>query len=745
MRVSHDSPPIGVTGHEGDHALIESLGPAGSAFFGGFRSLREVQRQAIPRILAGHDVLLASATASGKTEAVLAPLLARTLSRVRREDSGVRMLLIAPTRALVNDLVSRLDGPLGRLNLSCGRQTGDHKQKSRRPFVLITTIESFDSMIVRNGHVERGLVTDHLLAGLVAIFIDEVHLFDKTARGDQLCWLLGRLRRIRRLRGRSGKDGRAGLQVCAGSATISDPEGLAQRVLGRAAVVVRVSGVRRIELLAPSDTRKCLLLDESVDTAELCKHIELAPPEKLIKTAEDRIWTAMASLGDVPMRKALVFVPTRSLVDRLATHLNGTLLRRREVTVLAHHGSLERAVRESAEVDFSAATDAILVATTTLEVGIDIGDVDFVTLIGAPPTTRSLLQRIGRAGRRTGCTRVLAVPRTVIEQMAMASMLTAARAGCIDSDHYARRWSVFIQQAASFVAQGRPVGRKRADLLELARDVWPGDNSATVEGIVQHLIAQRFLVEKMGRLWLGEKWADRFDASGHGMHGNLDSASDGLPAVNAVTGEIIAHVTGQPGEIDSVALSGRNWDINYASGELLLTPRENSSTREAFPYLARRAPLRREYASHVKRGVGLEEWDAPLIDLYCGLTWFHFGGVEYELILCEHLQLRPIATLSGLAVRVVNAGFLASTPLDISVRSADQVVHRRYRDLERVLDVGPYQHLLPDSCRRNVVKALIDLPALQGWLHSRRIWRISSDDPRFAYLQQFRVNDSGKN
>ena len=237
-----------MSGQASDRELVRALGPVGAAFLGGFRTLRDVQRAAIPRILEGRDVLVASATASGKTEAVLAPLVARTLNRLPMHGPSIRMLLIAPTRALVNDLAARLDGPLGRLGLACGRQTSDHRDKYGRPFVLITTPESFDSMLVRDGRVDNGRVTDHLLAGLAVVFVDEAHLFDGTARGDHLSWLMGRLRRVRLLNDESGTDGRAGLQVCAGSATISDPEGLAYRLLGPCAIAVRVPGTREVEV-----------------------------------------------------------------------------------------------------------------------------------------------------------------------------------------------------------------------------------------------------------------------------------------------------------------------------------------------------------------------------------------------------------------------------------------------------------------------------------------------------------------
>ena len=170
-----------------DTALVEALGTVGRAFFGSFQLLREVQRLAIPPIYSGENVLVTSATASGKTEAIMAPLVARAKDRVPTSRHRVRLLLIAPTRALVNDLTARVEGPLERLGLTCGRQTSDHKDKHKQPFVLITTPESFDSMLVRDGRLNAGKMVDHLLAGVSAVFIDEAHLFDGTARGDQLC------------------------------------------------------------------------------------------------------------------------------------------------------------------------------------------------------------------------------------------------------------------------------------------------------------------------------------------------------------------------------------------------------------------------------------------------------------------------------------------------------------------------------------------------------------------------------
>ena len=666
----------------------------------------------------------------------MAPLVARTLAGDTAAGSPrVRLLLVAPTRALVNDLTARLEAHLARLNLTCGRQTSDHRDKHKTPFVLVTTPESFDSMLVRDARREGGRVVDHLLAGVVAVFIDEAHLFDGTTRGDQLCWLLGRLRRLRRLNGDGEASNSSTLQVCAGSATVSNPEGLASRLLGSDAVALRVPGTREIEVFGPSEAPSWFPLEASMELNMLRDRLEIVPSPEIAEGTERRVWEALSSDGDGNMRKALVFVPSRRLSDTLSAHLAGTLTQRRQLEVVAHHGSLTRERRENAENTFSRARDAVLVATTTLEVGIDIGDVDLVTLVGAPPGTRSLLQRIGRAGRRIGRTRVLTLPRTEVEQAALASMLISARDGALEPERYGRRWSVCVQQAASFVAQGRPRGRKRGDLVDLARDVWPDESAGTADAITGNLLDTEHLVETHGRLALGETWADTFDEGGRGMHANFDSSGGGIPVVDASTGETITHVAQTPEGHQDLALGGQRWDVQGASGgEILLKPKGAGRVREGFRYAARSAPTGLEYAVHVRRGLDLGEFDAPILDLPVGLIWLHFGGSGFQVLLCDLLpELRPVGVMAGLAV--------TGSPTDIALNdlamresTLRQAVDNRFEDLERVLSVGPYQGYLPSECRRRVVADLIDVPALRHWLETRRVWQMTNDDPRWSHV-----------
>ena len=720
-----------------DSDIVRSLGTAGTAFFGSFYELREIQRRAIPPIRAGRNVLVASATASGKTEAILAPLIARTLKGAPRDIPRVRVLLIAPTRALVNDLTARIEGPLNRLGVTCGRQTSDHRDKGKTPFVLVTTPESFDSMLVRDARLQAGRVVDHLLAGVMSVFVDEAHLFDGTARGDQLSWLLGRLRRLRQLDVEQPTGSRSlALQLCAGSATVSDPEGLASRLLGSEAEVVRVEGTREVEVFGPTDASGWFPLEPSMEIAALRDRLEPMPGPEFAEEAGRRIWQALSN-DDEYMRKALVFVPTRRLCDTLSAHLSDSLRRRRELEVFAHHGSLSRNRRERAERGFASGRDAVLVATTTLEVGVDIGDVDLVALVGAPPDTRSLLQRIGRAGRRIGRTRVLALPRSEIEQAAIASMLLSARDGVLEPRGYGRRWSVFVQQTASFVAQGRPRGRRCSDLLGLARDVWPEESTGTADAIVENLLNTECLVEHHGRLALGESWADAFDEGGRGMHANLDSSGGGIPVVDASTGETVAHVAQRPTEGRDLALGGQRWDVQEGGGgEILLKPKGVGGAREGFQYMARCAPTGLEYAVHVRRGLGLDESDAPILDCPDGPIWLHFGGSGFQTLLCALMpDLRPTAGLAGLAVAGGRINGTIMGELASRESALHQAVEGHFAALEPVLSVGPFQRHLPEECRRRVVEELIDVPAFRHWLRTRRVWELTRNDPRWTLVE----------
>lgn len=137
------------------------------------------------------------------------------------------------------------------------------------------------------------------------------------------------------------------------------------------------------------------------------------------------------------------------------------------------------------------------------------------------------------------------------------------------------------------------------------------------------------------------------------MHANFDSSGGGIPIVDASTGETVAHVAQRPAGDRDLALGGQRWDVQEGGGgEILLKPKGAGGAREGFQYAARSAPTGLAYAVHVRRGLGLGEPDAPMLDSPEGLIWLHFGGSGFQTLLCALVpDLRPIGGLAGLGGR----------------------------------------------------------------------------------------------
>ena len=350
-----------------------------SPFFARHGNFSPVQLHAIPPILDGRHTLVMAATASGKTEAAIAPLVERHLfgpDRLpRKRPSELLLLYISPSRALVRDLYARMALPLEQLGVSVEMKSGDTGPLSILPNVLITTPESTDSLLTR---------LPRQFAHLQAVILDEIHLLDEGPRGDHLRCLLQRIGVIRTYHSRQSEErAPAPLQRVALSATVADPAGVARRYL------------------SPTDQVHPSAKPEGADVAivdvpgrrELSA--EIVPVAQLEEIAQALLWRAW---GVPPAHKSLIFCNTRREVEETATYLRSNL--GYETAVFVHYSNLEPALRRTIEEDFSNAASALCVSTSTLELGIDIGDIDDVVLIGPPPSVTSFLQRIGRGNRR---------------------------------------------------------------------------------------------------------------------------------------------------------------------------------------------------------------------------------------------------------------------------------------------------------------------------------------------------------
>jgi ATP-dependent Lhr-like helicase len=379
-----------------------------AAFYGRFSSLRPAQDAAIPPIVSGQNVVLSSGTGSGKTEAVVAPLLSRYW-RQAVESDALTILYIAPTKALANDLAKRLHAPLEALGLLVGVRHGDRDDlaSGKTPHFLLTTPESLEVMLFRK---------DKALASIRALVIDEVHLLYNSQRGLQLSCL------IRRLRTQL-----ANLQWAALSATVGRLSDVRDFLFGNAepATFLEFPAHRSID----AQVRYCP--DESTFLS-LIRKLTSGRPTKL-----------------------LVFANARKECERLA----GVLSHDRELrpNVVAHYSSLSPEVRVETEEQFASARTAVCVATSTLELGIDIGDIDAVILWGVPSGVESFLQRIGRGNRRSLKTNVIciipddttSVPLTCLRFLAL---IDAARKGEMSVRAPYELFGAVAQQCLSVVA-----------------------------------------------------------------------------------------------------------------------------------------------------------------------------------------------------------------------------------------------------------------------------------------------------
>lgn len=423
-----------------------------TAFYGGFQELRPVQAAAIEPLINGRNVVLSSGTGSGKTEAVTAPLMSSFWIDALRDDRTV-MLYIAPTKALINDIAKRLESVLQPLSLRVGIRHGDRNDLDRaaKPHVLITTPESLNVMLRRK---------EPVLAQVQCVVIDEIHLLFNTQRGLHLALLLGRLRRL---------VGRP-LQWAALSATIGNLPAVAEFFFG-------------------AEEKADFLQFPATRTIEAQIRIPNNPGE---------LRKLFVKLMDAPRRKLLVFANSRKFCESLA----GELQRAPELAslVFTHYSSLSTELREQTERQFAEAPCAICVATSTLEIGIDIGDIDAVILTGNPPNIASFLQRIGRGNRRSNKTNVICLcqpgsgaPR---EALTFASLLQAGREGRMPVGGAQKLWGAVAQQCLSIIQQEDGA---YTPISELAAEVGalPHIDRPAVERILAEL-ASADLLQKHG-------------------------------------------------------------------------------------------------------------------------------------------------------------------------------------------------------------------------------------------------------
>jgi ATP-dependent Lhr-like helicase len=414
------------------------------------------QAAAWPHIRAGRDTLVAAPTGSGKT---LTAFLAALDDLVRRGVAGdlpdeTAVVYVSPLKALSNDIRANLEQPLEGIraelqslglpdvDIRTAVRTGDTPQRERQqnlrrpPHILVTTPESLYVLL-------GSLAGRRMLSKVRTVIVDEIHALAANKRGSHLALSLERLQAV--------VDQPPCPALTKAAAAAADADG----VPSDPKAIVPAAQPRHVTRIGLSATQKPI--DEVarflvgagnvVDGVATCEIVDIGyrkqrdlalevPPTPLAAVMSndqwDQVYQRIVELV-ATHRTTLVFVNTRRMAERAARHLADLL--GKEV-VAAHHGSLARELRLDAEQRLKRGELKVLVATASLELGLDIGDVDLVCQLGSPRSIAAFLQRAGRAGHAVGGTpKARLFPQSRDELVECAALLDAIRRGELDTLH----------------------------------------------------------------------------------------------------------------------------------------------------------------------------------------------------------------------------------------------------------------------------------------------------------------------
>jgi ATP-dependent helicase Lhr and Lhr-like helicase len=346
--------------------------------------LRPIQVDAIHEVFDGTgDLIIAARTAAGKTEAAFLPILSRMLAEPSR---GVRAVYVGPLKALINDQFSRLEELCREAEIPVHKWHGDVAAAPKRRFlehpsgVLLITPESIESLFVNHSHR-----LPEVFAALSYIVIDELHSFIGTERGAHLRSLISRL----------GAKSRESVRRAGLSATFGDDKAAVCRWLRPAAP----ESVRIIESTAEQKSIQLKIYGHFKFPDPGGSEKEVAP-ESFTPSAADLEHAVFEAFYG---KTALIFINVKSEIEQIADYARRISERRGMPNLFrVHYGSLSKSEREETEAALKSTHATATFCSSTLEMGIDVGNVKLVGQIGPPWSVSSLSQRLGRSGRKEG-------------------------------------------------------------------------------------------------------------------------------------------------------------------------------------------------------------------------------------------------------------------------------------------------------------------------------------------------------
>jgi len=561
------------------------------------RSPRAIQIESMPHIVRGESILLCGPTASGKTEAVVAPLYQRHISFRRNKLSVVH---IAPTKALVNDLYFRLNDYLeNRAPGIVTRYTGDHHDftSPEGVFILLTTPEALDSL---------QLTRPEQLTSVRAVVVDEIHLLHGSPRGAQLRYVMKRL-----------------------EASCDQPQSSKDlfQIIGMTATIGDIEDVKKIWI---GDWAKSIKTGEAreIDIVYLPAHAE-----DLSGFADKKSGAIAQWIEENTPRKVLVFGNSRNTTHALAAALHQRLKGSRW-TVYLHIGILHTTERVRVESAMKTERFGVCVATSTLEVGIDIGDIDVIVLAEPPFSVHAFLQRIGRGNRSSDVCRVLAVHTDEQERIIFRALHHCACSGLLDDVHEYDRPSIRFQQVLSLSWRG-----VRTDSPVTAANMEERTGGFDHRDVIDDMLTTGALREIGAALIPNDKLMDQGDK--RRIHTTIVGAR-GVPMIDIDSGEVVGYTSANALDSGAIYIGGKmKKAVQSADGEIYIEPIKEDEKRylTRLPSTRMRRGLSRRIVWSIGEmgGINPKRWIQDKDHL---LTW---GGSKFNLLLRIVLKQTDVA------------------------------------------------------------------------------------------------------
>ena len=650
----------------------------------GWNSLRPTQLQAIDPILSGVHCLLLAPTAGGKTEAAIIPVLSRMMTHAW---PGVSVVYVCPIKALLNNLEQRLSHYAGLVGRRVAVWHGDvsQSQKSQAvkdaPDILLTTPESLEGMLVST-RIDRKA----WFGNLRVVIADELHAFAADDRGWHMRAVLHRLQQYVP----------QGMQRLGLSATVSNPQEL-------------------LNWFAPTGIKK-VVGSASVSTDA---DVTIDFVGSLINAG-----TVIARLHRGGKR--LVFCDSRSSAEQLTSMLRG-----QDVRTFLSHASLSHSERKMAETAFAEEKDCVIVATSTLELGIDVGDLDHVIQIDAPATVSSFLQRMGRTGRRSGARRSCLFLCTNDDSLMLAMGICRLWSEAWVEAAYppSQPWAIVAQQAMA--ASLERAQWPRQELISLLCGAFPECNRQGISDVIAHMVDTGYLMDTDGVLQIGPMTEKQF---GRAHYKELLASFSGAQLLLGRFGSVeVGYIdpTMLTGEKQDrlILLAGKSWritDVDWKRKTVWLEPaKEGGKAR----WTGSGRSLSREIAQGIcralRQGTGEHaviskrarlEIDQVIEDLpdtgnnlsmaitrndAGGARLWTFGGTRTNRSIAKQIQ-------SLVEVKRVDAiGLDLKTPIDLRELSADLLATELQFSAEEIKDLSKpikFSECLPGSLLLQIIR-----------------------------------------